>query len=108
MYADTWRASVAPYVSKWISGEEGEEFGFEVGEGYESYAAVYYLTILEVEHGRDAADAVFGYDLIVLVDVEFTYHCFVSVFLSKFLNDRTEFHARSAPCGPKIDYYYFS
>src|SRR3546814_19612887 len=61
------------------------------------------LAILEQDHRRDAAHAIFGGSVRMVVDVELGDHHLAVQFVRNFLERRADHLARTAPFGPEID-----
>ena len=64
-----------------------------------------HLSVLKEEDGGNIANAVFGYNGVVLVYVDLTDGDTASVFLGQFIDDGADHAAGTTPFGPKVKYY---
>ncbi len=74
-------------------------FGLRTGE------TVHWLTILEQHHGRQAADAETGDDLLFDVAVDLGQQQLTLILLGDLRQQRHQGLARRAPFGPEVDQY---
>ena len=70
----------------------------QIGELHETHAARLDFSILEEEYGGNVAHTVFGYNLRILINVEFAYYyAAVGILLCQFLHNGTELDAGTTP-----------
>ena len=78
------------------------EAGLEVVLAAQADNLFGYLALIEKEQGGDGANAVFGSDALLVVNVDLADADFAVVFVGEFIEDRRDHFAWAAPFSPKV------